>query len=305
MYEDSSITYLNLGTGVFTFSIEANCLLTKNQTKCPILTEEILNNHKNELEWLSGFAEAESVFYISKTGTFTFRIKLHYDDRNTLVYIQNLLSKLAKREVGVMVDSKNQHESYYSISKFKDIIGVIIPIFSYFHFTTSKYLDFCDFKTAAEIKLGSFLENILLSNTELKNILVLKSGMNRSRKNFDPHSLPKRTLTPYRLLGFTEGDGSFIVVASSLVTIFVISQHSKNVHFLYEIAEFFKNLPCNPTIGPSSSVLNTKPTPSIEIRKNTDMANLMVRNILQLYNYILPFFKSLEFKSRKIVDFQY
>jgi hypothetical protein len=86
-----------MGTGVFTFSIEANGLLTKNQTKWPILTEEILNNHKNELEWLSGFAEAESVFYISKTGTFTFRIKLHYDDRNTLVYIQNLLSKLAKR----------------------------------------------------------------------------------------------------------------------------------------------------------------------------------------------------------------
>lgn len=87
-----------MGTGVFIFSIEANGLLAKNQTKCPILTEEILNNHKNELEWLSGFAEAESVFYISKTGTFTFRIKLHYDDRNTLVYFQNLLSKLAKRE---------------------------------------------------------------------------------------------------------------------------------------------------------------------------------------------------------------
>ncbi len=204
----------------------------------------------------------------------------------------------------MIVDSKNQHESYYSVSKFKDIVGVIIPIFSYFHFTTSKYLDFCDFKTATEIKLRSFLENIPLSNTELKNILVLKSGMNISRINFDPHSLPKRILTPYRLLGFAEGDGSFIVMASTLKTTFEISQHSKNVHFLYEIAEFLKNLPYNPTIGPSSDVSNTKPIPCIDIRKNTSMANLRVINILQLYNYILPFFKSLEFKSRKIVDFQ-
>lgn len=305
MYEESSLSYLNLGTGFFTFSPEATCLLTKNKPKCPILTEEILNNHPNELEWLSGFAEAESVFSISKTGTLTFRIKLHYDDRNTLVYIQNLLSNLAKRKVGVMVDSKNQHESYYSVSKFKDIVGVIIPIFSYFHFTTSKYFDFRDFKTAAEIKLRFYLENIKLSNTELRDILLLKSGMNTSRVNFDPYSLPKRTLTPYRLLGFVEGDGSFIVMASSLETNFLISQHSKNVHFFFEIAEFLKNLPYNPTIGPSSDVSNSKPNPLIEVRNNTEMAYLRVRNILQLYNYILPFFKSLEFKSRKIVDFQY
>ena len=68
------------------------------------------------------------------------------------MYIKNLLSKLAERELGVIVDSKDQHESYYSVSKFQDIVGVIIPIFSYFHFTTSKYLDFQDFKAAVEIK---------------------------------------------------------------------------------------------------------------------------------------------------------
>lgn len=35
------------------------------------------------------------------------------------------------------------------------------------------------------------------------------------------------------------------------------------------------------------------------------MSSLSVTNILQLYNYILPFFKSLTFKSRKATDFQY
>ena len=305
MYEECelSLSYLIIGPGLVTFSFEAKNLLVKNPTQCPILPEEILNKNQNDLEWLSGFAEAESVFSISKTGIFTFRIKLHYDDRNTLVYIQNLLSKLAKREVGVIVDSKNQHESYYSVSKFQDIVGVIIPIFSYFHFTTSKYFDFLDFKTAAEIKLGSFLEKTKLSNTELKDILVLKSGMNTSRINFDPQRLPKRTLTPYRLLGFVEGDGTFCL--PNLLPYFGIKQHSKNIDFFYEIAEFLNNLPYNPVIGPRSDVLNTKPKATVHISPTNNLASLSVSNILQLYNYILPFFKSLEFKSRKSVDFEF
>lgn len=35
------------------------------------------------------------------------------------------------------------------------------------------------------------------------------------------------------------------------------------------------------------------------------MSSLSITNILQLYSYILPFFKSLTFKSRKAIDFQY
>lgn len=70
------------------------------------------------------------MFYVSTTGALSFIIKLHWDDRETLVYVQNLLSELAYRAVGVIVDSKNQHESYYTIDKYKDIQEIIIPIFS-------------------------------------------------------------------------------------------------------------------------------------------------------------------------------
>ena len=292
-----------IGPGVLTFSSEANNLLAKKPTQCPILPEEILNKYLNDLEWLSGFAEAESVFSISKTGTLTFRIKLHYDDRKALVYIKNLLSKLAERELGVIVDSKDQHESYYSVSKFQDIVGVIIPIFSLYHFTTSKYFDFRDFKTAAEIKMVSFFEKRKLSDIELEKILAIKSGMNASRKIFYPKSLPKRTLTSYRLLGFVEGDGTFSL--PNLLPYFGIKQHSKNIHFFYEIAEFLSNLPYNPAIGPASDVLNTKPRATVHISPTNNLASLSVSNILQLYNYIFPFFKSLEFKSRKAVDFEF
>ena len=85
-----------------------------------------------------------------------FRSKLHRDDRGSLVYIKNLLSELAKREIGVIVDSGADHESYYTVSKFKDILNIIIPIFTTYYFTTSKFLDSQDFKAAAAIKKSSF-----------------------------------------------------------------------------------------------------------------------------------------------------
>lgn len=87
---------------------------------------------------------------------------------------------------------------------------------------------------------------------------------------------------------------------------FGIKQHSKNIHFLYEIAEFLNSLPYNPEIGTKIDKLNTKPTAGVhEPDLDTGMASLSVSNILELYNYVLPFFKSLEFKSRKAVDFKY
>lgn len=49
--------------------------------------------------------------------------------------------------------------------------------------------------------------------------------------------------------------------------------------------------------------MNTKPTPGVS-KDSSNACNLNVTNILQLYNYILPFFKSLKFVSRKGVDFQ-
>lgn len=68
-------------------------------------TEETwLKGREFELEWFSGLSEAESMFYISTTGALSFKIKLHWDDRQTLEYIQNLLSGLVNREVGVIVD---------------------------------------------------------------------------------------------------------------------------------------------------------------------------------------------------------
>lgn len=243
------------------------------------------------------------MFYISTKGDLNFRIKLHSDDRNTLCYIQSLLSKLANRNVGVIVDSKKHKESYYSVDKLKDIHEILIPIFNKYYFTSFKYLDFIDFKTAAEIKKVAYLEKRKLNDQELLAILNLKSNMNTKRTEFNQKNLPKRPLTPYRLLGFLEGDGSFCL--PNLIPSLVIKQHSKNIHFLFEISEFLSNLPFNPSIGPETDLLGSKPIPSVHDSKSTNLSSLTVSNILQIFNYVLPFLKSLKFKSRKAVDFIY
>lgn len=285
----------------FIVCLTLNSFINIDDNKTNELTENKLEEEKEELEWLVGFSEAESLFFISAQGNLSFRIKLHYDDRDTLVYIKKLLSRLANIEVGIIIDSKNKHESYLSVNKINDILYIIIPIFSKYYFTTTKYLDLQDFKAAAEIIKVSMQENRKLSNLELNEILKLKSGMNSSRKEYDISSIPNRDLTPYRVLGFIEGDGCFSL--SDLRPQLSIKQHSKNIHFLHEIAEFLNKLPYNPSIGPKHDTLNTRPVAGVYV--SDESSSLNISNILQLYNYILPFFNSLNFKSRKFVDFKY
>lgn len=49
--------------------------------------------------------------------------------------------------------------------------------------------------------------------------------------------------------------------------------------------------------------MNTRPAPGV-YQDSPNTCNLSVANTLQIYNYILPFFKSLRFITRKGVDFQ-
>ena len=141
----------------------------------------------------------------------------------------------------------------------------------------------------------------------MQKILKIKSNMNTLRVCFNPDNLPKRPLTSYRLLGFIEGDGSFCL--PNMVPTLTIKQHTKNILFFYEISQIFSNLPFNPKIGPPTDILNSKPRPHIYDAANnpnaSNMSSINVFNTLQLYNYILPFFKSLEFKTRKAIDFCY
>lgn len=89
-----------------TLQISISTLLTIPSTVVnkfnPINLDNLTQEDQNNLEWFCGFSEAEANFYISTTANLTIRIKLHIDDLNTLIFIQQMLSKLANRKIGLV-----------------------------------------------------------------------------------------------------------------------------------------------------------------------------------------------------------
>ena len=128
------------------------------------------------LNWFAGFTDAEGCFLIvgkreqNKSGIkFIFKIGIHIDDIATLKYIQQILG------VGRIEISKDI--CTYTVTKFEDIISVIIPIFTFTGLFTKKYLDFLDFKSAALIKHSK----TRLTQQDRDNIINLKEKMNTKR----------------------------------------------------------------------------------------------------------------------------
>ena len=74
----------------FSYSVDSNIGVTNGRCKTLLnildsynhLKPKLLEEREEELEWFLGFS---SRFFISKLGAL-FKIKLHWDDRQTLVY---------------------------------------------------------------------------------------------------------------------------------------------------------------------------------------------------------------------------
>jgi len=175
--------------------------------------------------WFSGFCDAEGCFYISNTGnnfTFVFKIKLHIDDIEVLQYIQQRLG------IGRITVYKN--EVIFTISRSEDL-PTIFKILEIKPLNTTKYLNYLAFKEGyllyfnnktnqslilgstsgalgeATDRVGAKVDKSLLFN----KLIELKNSMNSQRTNFELPDTHKIIITPYWLLGFIEGDGSFSI----------------------------------------------------------------------------------------------
>ena len=125
----------------------------------------------------------------------------------------------------------------FFVSK-REHIAEILENFYNYSLNTKKHLDFSDFKRAFKLYISS------RSKTELiKDIEIIKSGMNRYRTNFDMPADHEYKITPYWLLGFVEGDGSFYIAKKGYRLIFSICQSSIDSVILYKIREFLFDLP--------------------------------------------------------------
>nr|UEV87085.1 hypothetical protein [Grifola frondosa] len=186
-----------------------------------------VNNHnqinKNQFnEWFVGFVYGEGNFSIGidnrgKYPRFNYRfmIGLHIDDKPLLEFIKNKLG------CGLISINKDNTAAYFTISNISDLKSVILPIFEGFPLNGVKHLDYLDFKEALLLESP----NTSKSSNKLDDtnkILELKNKINKNRTEY---SLPLDhiRITPYWLLGFIEGEGSFHLRRTSLTPTFSLA----------------------------------------------------------------------------------
>jgi LAGLIDADG endonuclease len=258
-------------------------------------------NKDNFLQWFVGFSDAESNFSVvpHKDGTrinkFTFRftIRLHSDDENSLIFINNFL------DIGYTF--KNDDECGFIVSNKHDLLK-LIEIFDKYQLNTTKFLDFSDFKKAFILyhEREGRLTDLLIDK-----ILSIKNGMNKNRVNFEM-SQSHIKITKYWLLGLIEGEGSFQLWRSNLLPVFSIVMTERQLPLFIKIKEFLiKELIFN--IYDKIKIENT----SVIAINNQKARNnskgsilLIIKNVNLLYNHLIPYLDGLEFITKKYKDYQ-
>lgn len=254
-------------------------------------------------EWFVGFSDAESNFLIGLDNrgkytrfNFRFTIGLHIDDKSLLEYIKIELG------CGRIEINKENTVAYFIVADTNEINSVLIPIFENFPLNTTKYLDYLSFKEALLIN-SIHTSNLEIRSNNIKKILELKNNMNKNRTKLN---LPLNhiKITPFWLLGLIEGEGSFHLRRSSLTPAFSLTLTQSQKPVIEEIISF---LISNLDHYSSIKATNTKLF-NLSIEKSRGGAKPQVKlSIFQLdylFNIFIPFLDSLNFQSKKALDFQ-
>jgi len=253
-------------------------------------------------EWFVGFSDGESNFTIGldkrgKTPNFNFRfmIGLHIDDKPLLKYI------LTNIGCGYIQDNKNKHASYFIITNPYHLKFILFPIFDSFPLNSTKHLDYLSFKKALLMKLSES-ETSINKDKMIDNILNIKNNMNNKRSIF---TLPYNhiNITPYWLLGLIEAEGSFYLRRNSLTPVFSVTLTKVQQPLIEAIIKFLKGMldPYSLIKADASKLFNL----NIEKAKgNTkDKIKFSIFQLDFLVNIFIPFLESLNFKSKKSLDF--
>lgn len=261
-------------------------------------------NNEKFLRWFTGFSDAEGNFniiiYKDKLGnissvSFRFKIELHVDDKNALIYIKKILNM--GNDIAIY-----DHSCRFTVTHPKDIYK-LIEIFDKYNLNTTKYLDYLDFKKAFKI----YQERIkTVKDQEIFNIILnIKNGMNNNRSCWDFPVKHNIVITDYWLLGLIEGEGSFYLDRSKMEPILSITQSNIQHALMEKIKDYlidklgfdkyslFKlNNSSHITIISEKARNNSKPLSVIRV-KNTNVLN----------NYLIPYLDKMTFITKKGLDY--
>ena len=260
---------------------------------------------ENFLKWFVGFSDAEANFIINSLFkkdkvtiskfSFMFKIALHQDDADVLLYIQRRLA------IGNVRHYKN--ECIFNVTDRKGV-ELLISIFDKYNLNTTKYLDYLDFKEA--FKLYHNRDKDLKVEWIKDAIIELKNKMNTNRVNFDRPENSNIVVTKWWLLGFVEGDGSFFMRRDTFTPVFSIELGGVNLDILVKIKEFLEkslgfNLYSLYKLKNSSIIAVT----TVKARSNRKSSvAITIKNVRVLNNYLVPFFENMTFLTKKGHDFE-
>ncbi len=252
------------------------------------------------LEWLRGFVDGEGTFVISggtdsNFYTFIFQIWLHEDDLEILHFIKEALG------FGEVLLNKSRNAAYFRVRTQADI-QTIIDLFSCRPLNTTKHLNFLAFKRAFELYTGAKRKSDVK-----EEIGIIISRMNSLRFDYTIRD-HKISITPNWLLGFVEGEGSFVVAKRQYTLIFSITQSTREEVLMEEIKNFLNNLPSlNPSLSISGPTgydvvnfsLSKKPGQAFDVKKLSIQSNDYIKCCL------IPFFDALTWRTKKNRGYNY
>ena len=271
-----------------------------------------LNNHLkiNSLtesefrQWFVGLCDGEANFSINSNEfkdwlNFSFRIELHLDDLKILEAIKNRL----KCGNVTVYSNDNRNSALFRVSDSESIKNKIIPIFDLFHLNTTKQLDFLAFKEAFFL----FLNKEHLTPEGRDNIINLKKNYNNNRTNFVLSN--KINITPYWLIGFIEGEGSFNFTTTKntnwVSSNFSIAQTEVQKPLMAAIKDFLDYLGSEKNIN--SKKFKLIPRCGLDYskaRENTKAKyDVNTSSIYFIYKFFIPFLNKYNFLTKKHLDF--
>lgn len=260
-------------------------------------------------QWLVGFSDANFGINYRKEGTSNwislyYRIQLHNDDVKVLELIHK---RLGCGSVKTYVSKINKRSySEFKISDSKDLINILIPIFDSFPLNTTKYLDFLLFKEALLI----FLWKDHLNSVGRNRIIEITNSYNNSRIDFKQPQDKKIVITPYWLIGFIEGEGSFNFTATKgenwISANFSISQTDVELPVMEAIKTYIDNLGLNPVNH--KVYIDRCGLYHIESLKDNVKGKYYIAtsDLYFIYHNFIPFFNNYNaaFLTKKRLDFE-
>lgn len=244
--------------------------------------------NNNFYEWFCGLTDGEGSFMLLRRQDgygFKFQIQLHVDDIKMLHFIQNTLG-MGKVYI-------TESAARFVVTNVKDT-SEIIDIFSRYPLNTYKLLNFLDFKKA----FGIYTSSKQKTPDIIAKVEQIREGMNSLRVDFTARPSCSVRITPYWLLGFVEGEGSFFTRKNFTLT-FNLAQSSKDLVLMEAIRDFFNNL--------ASSVNNgagLDGAASLSHKKSSNMIYLVIHRLDYIAQVLIPFFDALVWQSKKELDYK-